>query len=143
MNLALNIAGQRKSKLSPEENRRRYNLWKQGYTDCQIAKELGIHPTSVMRWREERGLPPNKTPANPRNFRWGTGEWNFKPGERLRVGIKHGVGASKQIKWHTGVVLEVYRRFVVIKLPQYRITATQWDVKDGSIKIERLTKKTG
>lgn len=122
-------------RVDPEENARRLNLWRQGYTDAQIGKILG-HDTSVITsWRMARGLPPNKTPANPRIYRYGTDDWNFQVGEKVAVII--GDEDSKRGKKVYGVVCGVYRRFIVIQLPKYRITVTQWELKHGTVKIER------
>ncbi|CEP67861.1 Uncharacterized [Moorella glycerini] len=134
---------ERKPKIAPEEDARRYNLWQQGYTDSQIAKLVGCPPGSIKSWREARGLPPNRMPANNRNFRRGTGDWEFAPGDRIKVGIKHGMGINKHMDWCTGVIYAVYRRFIVVQLPRYKVTVSQWELKDGTVKIEMLARKAG
>ena len=113
------------------------NLWRQGYTDTQIAKQLGCHPGSIKSWREARGLKANVKDANPRNCRRGTAEFNFTPGETIKLGTVCGQGVAKKVKWSWGKVLEVYPRFAVIQLPNYRVTVSQWELKDGKYLIKQ------
>lgn len=129
-----------KPKLPPEENARRMKLWQQGYTDSQIAREVSCHPGSIKSWREARGLPQNRTPKMPSKLR---NEWGLAPGDRVRVGLKYGNGASSRVKWHTGEVVTLYPRFIVVRLGKYRITVARWELKDGTVKVERLARKAG
>ena len=43
-------------KLSTEQENKRLNLYKEGLTDSQIAKEVGRSPTTICIWRSRRGL---------------------------------------------------------------------------------------
>jgi len=135
------VKTQRKSKLSPEENARRMNLYYQGYSTMQMAKILGLNYKTIKSWLFARGLKANIKDANPRNCRRGTAEFNFTPGETIKLGTVYGQGVAKKVKWSWGKVLEVYPRFAVIQLQNYRTTVAQWDLKDGKYRIERLKKR--
>lgn len=84
-------------------------------------------------------MPSNAKPANPRNFR--NGGWEFEVGDLVRVGISGGQGT--RVKHYKGLVIAVYQRFIVVQLPKYRITVSQWELKEGAVKIERLERKAG
>jgi hypothetical protein len=84
-----------------------------------------------------RGLKANIKNANPRNCRRGTDEFDFTPGETIKLGIVYGQGVAKRVKWSWGKVLEVYPCFAVIQLPNYRTTVAQWDLKDGKYLIKQ------
>ena len=127
----------RKSKLSPEENARRMTLYYQGYSNMQMAKILGLNYKTIKGWLLTRGLKANIKDANPRNCRRGTDEFDFTPGETIKLGTVYGQGIAKKVKWRWGKVLEVYPRFAVIQLPNYRVTVSQWELKDGKYLIER------
>ena len=43
-------------KAFPERDR----LYAEGLTDYQMAKALGVKQSTIMSWREKRGLKPNK-----------------------------------------------------------------------------------
>lgn len=135
------MKAQRKSKLSPEENARRLNLYYQGYSTMQMAKILGLNYKTIKSWLFARGLKANIKDANPRNYRRGTDEFNFTPGETIKLGTVYGQGVAKKVKWRWGKVLEVYPRFAVIQLPNYRVTVSQWELKDGKYWVERTEKR--
>ncbi len=46
--------------LTLDENRRRYELYKQGFSDKMIGKKLNYSSKTINDWREKRGLPSNK-----------------------------------------------------------------------------------
>lgn len=131
--------------ISPEENERRMNLYKQGYTDTQMARILGCHPGTIQSWRAARGLLSNAKQANPSDFRnggWEVEVWEFEVGDLLRVGIPKGQGGT-WVKWHNGVVMATYPRFAVVQLERYRITVSRWDIRSGNIRIKKLERKAG
>ena len=41
------------------EKDKRFNLYKQGLSDKQIAKRLGLSATGVNKWRKRHNLPSN------------------------------------------------------------------------------------
>lgn len=43
-------------KLPEEEHQRRLALWRQGMTDPEIAKELGVSLSTITNWRNRSGL---------------------------------------------------------------------------------------
>lgn len=47
--------------ISDQENLKRLNLYKQGKSDYQIAKECGLKQVSILQWRKTRNLPSNKS----------------------------------------------------------------------------------
>jgi len=49
-------------KLSKEEENKRLELYKQGLSDGEIAKKLGISQSTIADWRKARGLKPNIPP---------------------------------------------------------------------------------
>lgn len=65
---------------------------------------------------------------------------DIKPGDKVRVGVKKGKGGSLCVKWRKGEVIAVYDRFIVVQLERYCITVSKWEMKDGTIKIERERK---
>ncbi len=114
------------------------NLWRQGYTDTQIAKQLGCHPGSIKSWREARGLAANKGKKGDNYDSWGV-----MPGDRLRVKIRCGKGGSLSRMQRTGEVIAVYPRYMVVQLLKYRITVSRWELMDGTVKVEKLGQKAG
>lgn len=40
-------------------------LYKQGLSDCEIAKAFDMTPAAVRDWRLRRGLKPNRAPTRP------------------------------------------------------------------------------
>ena len=48
--------------LSREEEEKRFELYRQGLNDKEIAKELGLSPEAFRDWRVRRGLPANVKP---------------------------------------------------------------------------------
>lgn len=48
--------------ISNDENERRLNLYKKGYTDRQIANELHYSACTIFQWRQKRGLKANNPP---------------------------------------------------------------------------------
>jgi hypothetical protein len=128
--------------LSPEENARRYNLYRQGYTDTQIAKILGCKPAAITKWRNIRYLPPNVLPVNfARKHRYGSDDWEFEVGEKVKIVMRNSYGKGT-IKGY-GIIISAYRRFIVVQLPKYRVTIHQWELKEGKAVIEKLGEKVG
>jgi hypothetical protein len=37
------------------------SLWGEGYSDCKIARILGVHPQAIFIWRKRNGIPPNNS----------------------------------------------------------------------------------
>ena len=52
--------------LSPEEERQRMDLYQRGLSDGEIEKKLGLGHGTIMKWRERRSLPANKSCGRPR-----------------------------------------------------------------------------
>lgn len=46
--------------LTPDENKRRYDLYKQGFSDEEIALKLNYSQSTIENWRNKRGLPSNQ-----------------------------------------------------------------------------------
>lgn len=46
--------------LTPDENKRRYELYKQGFSDEEIAQKLNYSQSTIENWRNKRGLPSNQ-----------------------------------------------------------------------------------
>ena len=46
-------------RVSPEENERRLNLYKQGFSDGEIAEKVGVKVSTIRSWRLKRELSPN------------------------------------------------------------------------------------
>lgn len=46
--------------LTPDENKRRYDLYKQGFSDEEIAQKLNYSQSTIESWRNKRGLPSNQ-----------------------------------------------------------------------------------
>ena len=46
--------------LTPDENKRRYDLYKQGFSDEEIASKLNYSQSTIENWRNKRGLPSNQ-----------------------------------------------------------------------------------
>lgn len=56
----------RNSHLSEEENEIRINMYNEGFSDRQIAKERGVSCQAVHYWRKRRNIPPNFETVNVR-----------------------------------------------------------------------------
>lgn len=46
--------------LTPDENKRRYDLYQQGFSDEEIASKLNYSQSTIENWRNKRGLPSNQ-----------------------------------------------------------------------------------
>lgn len=46
--------------LTSDENKRRYDLYKQGFSDEEIASKLNYSQSTIENWRNKRGLPSNQ-----------------------------------------------------------------------------------
>lgn len=55
-----------KSHLSETENKIRMNLYDEGFSDKQIAKERGISSQAIQLWRKRRNIPSNYEVINTR-----------------------------------------------------------------------------
>ena len=53
--------------LLPEETAERYELWREGYSQAEIARAVGAHPSAITLWMQRKGLPPNFSKASYRN----------------------------------------------------------------------------
>ena len=53
--------------LTPDEDKRRLDLYNQGMSDAEIAKRCHVIKSVVNGWRTRRGLPPNA----PKGFQKG------------------------------------------------------------------------
>ena len=51
-----------KNKLTPQEERVRLALYRQGLSDSEIARRVGVSRCSIAQWRRRRGLAPNFPP---------------------------------------------------------------------------------
>lgn len=48
-----------KQTLPKNEERKRIQLYKEGYNDVQIAKRCGVSKSAIAKWRKRRNLPSN------------------------------------------------------------------------------------
>lgn len=63
------------NKLTEKEEKERMDLYKQGLSDGQMAKILGLTKSPILKWRTSRGLPRNYKPR-------------FQPGNQFgRLGV--------------------------------------------------------
>lgn len=49
------------------EEQRRYDLYRAGLNDVEIASRCGVRREVVMSWRAQRGLPPNSGPGGKKH----------------------------------------------------------------------------
>jgi len=47
------------SRLTSVEEERRLSLYREGLSDYEIARRLGVHRVTIKNWRKRRGLPPH------------------------------------------------------------------------------------
>jgi len=57
--------GRRRLFLSKEAEERRMKLYREGLSDYEIARRLGVHRTTIREWRGRRGLSPNFKRGEP------------------------------------------------------------------------------
>lgn len=57
-------------KLPPEEHERRLALWRQGMTDPEIAKALGVSLSTITNWRNRAGLQRVNTRKRKRDDKY-------------------------------------------------------------------------
>lgn len=43
--------------VTPEEQEKRLNLYRQGFNDIEIGKQLGVSRECIVIWRRKNGLP--------------------------------------------------------------------------------------
>lgn len=61
---------QEPKRLTPEQEKQRGKLYRQGKTDKEIGDACGVHPSCIHRWRKKHGLPPNaKSGGNTWEYR--------------------------------------------------------------------------
>ncbi|MCD6468538.1 MAG: hypothetical protein J7L32_04415, partial [Thermoplasmata archaeon] len=87
-------------KVSPEENKYRMMLYRQGLSDKEIAEKCSVSRSSIKGWRKYRGLKPNKKKGGQTiklNF-----EYNWRLGYFVGLingdGYIHKCGRSYRIK---------------------------------------------
>jgi len=51
--------------ITPEDEARRRQLWKEGHTDAEIAVRVGRTTDVIREWRDRRGLKNNKQTRTP------------------------------------------------------------------------------
>lgn len=72
------MGGDKMATITMQEAKKRFNLYREGLTDKEIAKECDIAVSTVGAWRRRNGLTPNKN----RQFKSYKGQLtavNYKP----------------------------------------------------------------
>ena len=54
----------KKTRLSESEEKERLDLYKQGFTDKEIAAKCFVGKDAIFYWRKSRGLPANGNRKN-------------------------------------------------------------------------------
>ena len=71
-------------RLSEEENARRYELHRQGLSDGEMARSLGLNRDTVKAWRIYRGLKCNREPKHIERMRQDKAEQARRKAEQAR-----------------------------------------------------------
>lgn len=123
--------------LSPEENARRFALWRQGYTDEQIAEALGCTRGAIVKWRNIRNLPPNTLVARLNECRAGNHDWGFEVGQKVKVTMDNGHDKfGRRMIREYGDIISIQPNFIVVKLPKYKVTIHRWEIKERKVVVE-------
>ena len=132
----------KKDEKKEDKFKKRMELWKKGYTDKEIGKELNISKTSITNWRRSRNLECNHKRTNKKEFPERMKLYNKGLNDK-DIERKLGIRSSIIAKWRrdNNLVSNVTKREKQKELYNRGIKSNEEELKDEILGVIKNWRK--